>query len=339
MTANQLIQSIQQGQLAPVYYLHGAEDYFIDKIAQALMADGAVLHPHEVDFNREVFVGPETKASQVINACRSFPVMAQRRLVVIKEAHRMPKPEMEKVGAYLQQPVPSTVLVLLFKDPRAALGKKVVAGLTQAGGIDFHAKRMYDRDVVQWVDGFIRDSGFDAEPGIGNILVTNLGTNLGLIENELEKIFINLRIIKQTHLSKEFLFEMINIDKDFNVFELIGAISKRNAPRAHMIADRLTRNPKINPPTLMVSALYQFFHQVAMVHQLKFKDPNSIKNGMKVNYYQAQDYLAGAKTYPKAIVYRNIGFLEHADLQLKGQIQTSMEAPHIIKTLVWRIMN
>lgn len=333
----QIRQDIQQGKIAPVYYLHGEEGYFIDKILGMLDAPGVVLQPGEEAFNRAVLYGPEANASKVVNECRSFPVMANRRLVILKEAHRMAKPEVEKLATYVQQPVPSTVLVMAFKDRKVGLPKKAVEAMGKKG-VNFHAKKLYERDVQQWVDNLLQETGVEVDSGIAQILVANLGLNLNLIENELEKMLIYLKATQQAKLSKGFVYEMINVDKEFNVFELIGALSQKQTYRAHLIIDRLTQNTKINPPTVVVSNLFRFFHYVALVHRYKLRDPNSVKNQFGVNYYQAKDYVTAAGRYPLGQVYANLGYIAHADRQLKGLVPTHMDDRHVLKTLVWQVL-
>ena len=337
MSFGQIIKDIQQQQFKPLYYLHGEEGYFIDKIVKALEKPGVVLQAGEESFNKEVLFGPETNISKIVNACRSFPMMAKYRLVILKEAHRLNKADNEKLSTYLQQPVPSTIFVMVYKDKRAGLNKKGVEAVKKFG-LDFHAKKLYEKDVQQVVGGMLKDSGFQVDEGIAGILVANLGMNLNLIENELEKMFVLLKAQKQNKLTKAFVYEMINVDKEFNVFELINALSERKSYRAHMIIDRLTQNTKINPPTLIVSNLFRFFHHVALVHKYQFRDPNSIKNQLKVNYYQAIDYLNGSRHYNLRRTYRNLGFIEDVDRSLKGLNPTNMDHAHLLKTLVWRVL-
>ncbi|TAE51919.1 MAG: DNA polymerase III subunit delta [Bacteroidetes bacterium] len=334
----QIMQDIRKGKFAPVYYLFGEEGFFIDKIAEALEAEGAVLQAGEADFNRALMYGPDTTAARIVSECRSFPVMAARRLVIVKEAHRLPKGEAEKLAGYIKQPAGSTVLALLFKDRKAGL-PKAAADAADKIGVSFQSKKMYDSDVQKWADEYLRESGFEAEAGIGAALVSNLGPNLNLIENELEKIFINLRAEGKTKLALSFVYQMINVDKEFNVFELIHALSERQTARAHMITDRLTQNVKINPPVLILSGLFQFFHNVALVHRGQFKDPNSIKNALGVNYYQARDYAAAGQKYSPTQTFRNLTYIQEADLMLKGATPTLMDESHILKTLVWKMLN
>ncbi|MDX2246084.1 MAG: DNA polymerase III subunit delta [Bacteroidia bacterium] len=338
MSYHLLIQEIRQKKFAPVYYLHGEETYFIDKITEELDKDGVVLSSSETAFNREVMYGPETTASKVINACRSFPVMSTYRLVLLKEAHRMNKNELEKLKGYLAQPVPSSILVMAFKGPKTGLPAGVVKGLHKSTAI-YQAKKMYDQDVQQWASSHISESGFEYDPGIPGLLVTNLGTNLNLIENELEKMFIYLKATGQKKLTQQYVYEMINIDKEFNVFELTNALGKRDHYRSYLIIDRLTQNTRINPPVLTVNGLFRFFHQLALLKQFQLKDVNAVKNKLEVNYYAAKDYLEASKAYNLAQIYRNIGYVQDADLQLKGMIPSNMDESHVLKTLVWQILN
>lgn len=337
MSFHTILQAIQGGNIGPVYYLHGEEGFLIEKLVTALDQDGVVLTASEATFNRELFYGPDTNASQVVNACRSFPVMANRRLVLVKEAHRMASKELDKLTPYLKQPVPSTVLVLVFKDRRSGLPKAGAAAAAKTG-VDFHAKKLYDRDVQQWVDILIKERGYSTDPEVAGALVTNLGLNLNLIENELTKMFIYLQATQQTHLSKAFVYQMINIDKEFNAFELVNAMSLGQRHRCHLIVERLTQNAKLNPPTMVLNALFRFFHHVALVHRHQLRDPNSVKHKLGLNYFQAKDCISATKYYPLRKVYRNLGFIEAADLRLKGQTPSDMSDAHTLKTLVWQLL-
>ncbi len=336
MNFNQILEQIQSRKFVPVYYLHGPESYFIDKLTKAI--DKEVLNPTEATFNKSVFYGADTNANQIINSCRSFPVMASHRLTIVKEAQRLNKRDIEKLSKYVEQAVPSTVLVLAFKDRHAGLPKKGAVAAAKIG-VDFHAKKLYDRDVQLWVEQYLQESEFEVDRGVAAILVTNLGLNLPLIENELEKMFIFLRATKQQKLSKDFVYEMINVDKEFNVFELIHALSDKQVFRSQMIIDRLTQNSKINPAVLIISNLFRFYHNLALVHNLRLTDANAIRNQLKVNYFAAKDYVLAKRKYSLGVTYRNIRHIQQVDLKIKGMIPTQMNERHILKTLVFQLLS
>lgn len=335
MNFNQILKQIEAKKFVPVYYLHGEETYFIDKLTAAL--DENVLNPSEAAFNKSVFYGADTNANQILNACRSFPVMANHRLTIVKEAQRLGKPDIEKLSSYVQQAVPSTILVLAFKDRKIGLNRKGAAAAGKVG-VDYHAKKLYERDIQQWLEQYLEASEFEVERGIAPILIANLGLNIQLIENELEKMFIFLRATRQQKLKKEFVYEMINVDKEFNVFELIHALSEKQTFRAHMIIDRLTQNSKLNPGILIISNLFRFFHNLALVHNLRLTDVNAIKNQLKINYYAAKDYALAKQKYSLGATYRNIRHIQQVDLMLKGIVPTNMTERHILKTLIFQVL-
>jgi len=335
MQYKELRQQITEGKFAPVYYLHGEETYLIDKIVELLEAH--VLTESEAAFNKEAFYGAEATISKVLNACQSFPVMAQKRLVLLKEAHQVNKKEWERIRSYLEQPVPSTVLVMAFKGKNTGLPKAVVSNMAQQV-VNFFAKKLYERDVQQWIEESLREQQIKYDPGIPLVLTTNLGINLHLIENELNKMLIYLKATRQQGLSKDFVFEMINIDKEFNVFELINALSNKESYRVHLIMDRLTQNVKLNPPVLTIGNLFRFYHNLALVHTFNLRDPNSIKHQLNVNYFAAKDYAAARQHYPLQKVYRNIQHVHEADQSIKGLIPTQMDQRHVLKTLAWKLL-
>ncbi len=334
----EILKQIQQRKIAPVYYLHGEEGYFIDKIAEALLAEEVVLNSTEASFNRDVFYGPETTANQILNSARCFPVMAERRLVVLREAHRLNKKELDKLDKYFAQPVPSTVLVMLFKDPKVGFPKKVADQIGKVG-VDFLSPKLYEKDVQAWISHLIQDQGYTAPGELPAFLTDNLGTQLPFIENELEKIFITLKAAGKTAISMDLVYEFVQVDKEFNSFELVHAISLRDVFRAHLITDRLARNQKLNPAVLTVSSLFRFFHHVGLVHRFQLRDANAIKQQLGVNWFQAKDFAEAARRFPPHLVFRNLGYIQHADLQLKGIESTAMGESHILKTLVWQILN
>ena len=108
ITYEAVMRDLVAQNFAPVYLLMGDEPYFIDKISAYI--EEHALQPEEKDFNQVVAFGSDITAPQVVDLAREFPLMASRRVVIIKEAQGMKSGDgLEK---YLAAPVPSTVLVL-----------------------------------------------------------------------------------------------------------------------------------------------------------------------------------------------------------------------------------
>ena len=333
---NQIKSDISKNDIKPLYFLGGEESFFIDSLMKEL--DQHVLTPAEEAFNKTLLYGGEFQLAQLIQTCRSFPVMANRRLVLVKEAQKIPKADWAKLEAYWKNPVPSTVLALACKVKNLPVGKAAIKNIQQHG-VFFHAKKMYDRDVLAWLTDYLKETGLQFDTKVPGILVTNLGTNVPLIVNELNKILVYLKATKQDSIKEDFVYEMINVDKEFNVFELIGAISTRNKSKSHMIIDRLTQNTKLNPPILIISALYRFFYNVSLVWDYQLRDPNAVKNQLGVTYYAAKDYLMAKTKFPRPQVMKNLLHIKEADASIKGFHPSNMGDDHILKTLVFRLLD
>lgn len=329
-------KQISQGQFAPIYYLHGSETWFLDVLTKSI--ESHALQPAEEAFNKEVFFGADATANSILTACRSFPMMATRRLVLLKEAHRLSKGDWDKISAYFAQPVASTVFVVINKSDKGGANKKAQEAIKKAGGVIFQSKKLYERDVKAWIGSYLQEKGVQVEPQVPDILVTNLGTQVGHIANELDKMLIPMQAQGTQLLTQAAVFEAIDIDKEFNVFELIAALGMRQIGKCHMIAERLTQNEKTNPPVLIVGGLFRYFDQIAKVYASGLNDANAIKQNLGMNFFQARDALNGRRNYSLGAVYQNITYIQEADLQIKGQIASQMSNRHVLKTLVWKLL-
>ncbi|MEZ4686470.1 MAG: hypothetical protein R3B47_10510 [Bacteroidia bacterium] len=228
-------------------------------------------------------------------------------------------------------------MFVIHKSEKGGAGKKGIEALEKAGGVSFYSKKLYERDVKAWLGTWIQSKGIQADPQVADILVDNLGTSVGHIVNELDKMLIPLQAQGQSVLTREHVFEAIDIDREFNVFELISMLGARQVSRSHFIMDRLTQNAKTNPPVLIIGSLFRYFDQIAQVYASGLNDANTIKKNLRMNFFQARDALNGRRNFSLGQVYRNITFIQEADLQLKGQIRSDMDSAHILKTLVWKL--
>ena len=96
----------------PIYFLSGEEPYFIDLITKFI--NDNVLTDAEKSFNQTVLYGKETEIHTVINSAKRFPMMADRQVVIVKEAQELSR-TIDKLESYIENPQPTTVLVFAYK--------------------------------------------------------------------------------------------------------------------------------------------------------------------------------------------------------------------------------
>ena len=81
---------LKAGDYKPFYLLMGEEPYFIDLITDYIMEHA--LEPDERDFNQNVLYGIDTNCSQIVDMAKGYPMMAERQVLVVKEASKSPCP-------------------------------------------------------------------------------------------------------------------------------------------------------------------------------------------------------------------------------------------------------
>jgi DNA polymerase III subunit delta len=336
MDFENLKKDIETQKFAPIYYLGGNEPYYVDKLSKLL--EEKVLSPGEEAFNKSVMYGADTKSSRLLGELRSFPMMANRRLVILKEAQSLGKGEWDVLQTYLDNPVSSTVFVMTFKGKDLDARTKTYKSI-EKNGIVFKSKALYDNQVPAWVQDYCAKKGYQLAPEAQRILATYLGTNLSLIESELEKIFLYMAGDNNRRISSEIVFEMINVDKEFNVFELMNSLGARDHAKSHWIINHMMRNVKDNPPVLIVFQLFQFFSKLLRLHSRKLTKEQDIATELKIHPFIAKQYVEAVRSYSSRDLYRNLTFILEADLFLKGVQSTHMSDEHVMKTLIYKILN
>lgn len=329
----QLVTAIKKGDLKPIYFLMGEEAYYIDKISDFI--EDNVLDEAEKGFNQMVLYGRDVTIDDIVGNAKRYPMMAERQVVIVKEAQDLSR-TIEKLAKYAENPQPSTVLVLNYKykklDKRKALYKKI----TKTGGVVFESKKLYENQVPDWIRRVLKGQNYDISPKAAQMLVEFLGTDLGKVNNELNKLKIVLP--EGTQITPEHIEENIGISKDFNNFELRKAVGEKNVVKAHQIAKYFADNPKDNPIVVTVALLFNFFSQLLHLHGMSDKNPRSVASALKVNPYFVNEYLTAAKNYPMKKVSSVIGLLREFDVKSKGVGANAIPQGDLLKELLVRVL-
>src|SRR3954471_2493347 len=112
MSVEKIISEWKARAYKPIYWLEGDETYFIDKVVD--FAEHKILSESEAGFNLTVFYGRDADWTAVVNACRRYPMFAERQVVLLKEAQHMK--DIEKLESYIGNALVSTVLVVAYKE-------------------------------------------------------------------------------------------------------------------------------------------------------------------------------------------------------------------------------
>lgn len=332
----QIINDVKNGNFAPVYLLMGTEPYYPDLVCDEIMK--FALTDSERDFNQTVFYGLDTDAGTVASECRSYPMMAERRLVVVKEAQSMKT--LEDLAAYASDPMESTVLVILMHgasaDKRRALYKNV-----QKKGVVLVSDALRDYEMPRWITSFYKSRGLDIEPAAAALLAEYAGTDMSRIMLETEKMQKNLPE-GTVRVNAADIEKNVGISRQFSIFELTKALSYMKAEKALKIAAYIGNGPKFML-LLATAPLYTYFYRILKYEAALLKNPAMSKADraklLGVNPYFMEEYDVAARNYPIRRCMKVISLLEEYDFKGKGGGSGEASQGDLLMELVSKILS
>lgn len=332
----QIINDVKNGNFVPVYLLMGTEPYYPDLVCDEIIK--YALTDSERDFNQTVFYGLDTDAGAVASECRSYPMMAERRLVVLKEAQSMKT--LEDLATYASDPMESTVLVILMHgasaDKRRALYKNV-----QKKGVVLVSDALRDYEMPQWITSFYKSRGLDIEPAAAALLAEYAGTDMSRIMLETEKMQKNLPE-GTVRVNAADIEKNVGISRQFSIFELTRALSYMKAEKALKIAAYIGNGPKFML-LLATAPLYTHFYRILKYEAALLKNPAMSKSDraklLGVNPYFMEEYDVAARNYPIRRCMKVISLLEEYDFKGKGGGSGEASQGDLLMELVSKILN
>ena len=334
----EIVKDLQSGKYAPVYFLQGDEPFFIDNILSHIEKNA--LDETQKSFNQYVLYGKDVSFTDILNVARKYPMMGERQVVLIKEAQDIKDWKKEDAQtmlcAYLENPLPSTILVFGHKYKSLDKRTKVAKVLTK-NAVFLDSKKIYDDKVPGWVSSYAKASGANISDKAIMILTENIGNNLQRLANELDKLKLNVPDGQQ--IDDKAVEKYVGISKDYNAFELQKAISLRDEVKAVKIINYFAANPSSNPLILIIANLYAYFSKLLVLHHQNAYEKGAAARAIGVNPFFAGEYIMAAKNYPIHVVVRNIEMIHQADLQSKGIGYGPMKEGDILRELIFKLMH
>jgi DNA polymerase-3 subunit delta len=282
-----------------------------------------------------VLYGKEANVQEIIGHAKRYPMMAEKQVVVIKEAQDLSR-SIEQFIPYAENPQPSTALVLCYKYKKLDKRKKLYKVIQEGGGLVFESKKLYENQVSEWIRKILLGKGYRISHKAAILLVEFLGTDLSRIHNELEKL--QLVLAKNHEITPEDIEEHIGISKDYNNFELKKAIGERNAKKATRIINYFAQNPRDNPFVVTISLLSTFFSQLLQYHGLKDHSPKNVAGVLRINPYFVSEYQTAARNYPMKEASQIMSYLRELDMKGKGVGAQNMSQTELLKELLVKII-
>lgn len=338
LSYREVLSEIKKKKFAPVYILMGEEPYYIDLLADALIDN--VVDEDDRDFNCEIYYGSDTDISVVAGAAQQFPVMAERKLVMLKEAQSMvrAKSQLEKIAPYLENHNSSTVLVIIYKGENIPATSPLMKAAAKASDttIVFKSPKIRDYNLAGHLRDYCASKGLGIDDKAASILCEYIGSPLSKLFGEVDKL--KVAIGERSRITPQDIEDNIGISKDFNNFELIAAIADKNYPKAMMITRYFRKNPKQNPTVLSTALIFDFFAKLCMAHFSADKSDGALYTLLELKNSKALgDCRTGMARYNATQAVKAVHSIRDFDTKSKG-IGSLQNEYDLLDELIFNLM-
>lgn len=331
MSAEQIISDWRKKHFKPVYWLEGEEPYYIDKLTK--LAEETILPDDQVAFNLSVFYGKDSKVEEIINACRRYPMFHDLQVVIVKEAQQLK--DLDKLESYIYQPLASTVLIVAHKEKKVD-GRSKLAKILKGKAELISTKKLYDNELPEWASTMITAKGFSIQSKALHMLVGHIGNDLQRIENEIEKLSINLS--GRTQISEDDIEQYVGVSKEFNIFELQSALINRDLPSALNIINYFASNPKAAPIQLILPTFYSFFSKLYIAASSPTRDEYSLSALLGLKGFFVKQYIQALQRYSFSDIEKVLLLLSHYNLISIGIGRVNADDATLMKEMVTKII-
>ena len=335
VTYGKILGDLKKGQFAPVYVLHGEELFFIDQIVDYI-AENA-LQPAEKAFNQVVWYGKDVDGKMITDEARQYPMMSQRRVIIVKEAQSMSKDDLQSLEVYMSNPTESTILVIAHPHKKVDGRSKFLKEAARTGVV-FESKKLRENQMADWIQDQFNARKLGIDPAAIDALIELQGNELSRLKHAFDKLANTLQ--EGERVTTSLVLDTIGASREYNVFELQRALGQKDHFNAVRIVEFFCGNIKSHPPFMIIGVLYAFYNKLLIVKSLKSASPAQAAKalGYRSEYF-VKEYIAAAQHYSVAEISHVIKALRKYDMQLKGLEARGVSHEALLKQMTQEILN
>lgn len=335
-TFESIMHDLEQNKFATAYILMGEESYFIDRITDYIATN--VLSESERDFNLDIVYGIETTPNQVILMARGYPMMAEHRVVIVKEAQGLPN--LGNLKAYFEGKMPpSTILVICYKNGKIEGKKDFLKAAEINGAVIWESKKLNESRLFSFIQAYIKSKKATIDNKSTEMLADSIGSDLNRLLSEIDKL-LSVLPDDEKNITPELVEKHVGLSKDYNRYELRNAVINLDILKANQIVKYFDENPKTGSIYVMLPELYNFFSNLMVAHYAPKKNSQrDLAQFLELKYeWTARDYITGMKNFSALKTMQIIQKIHEMAAKSKG-FGSREEAGQLMKELMFFILH
>lgn len=337
-TYRDILMAIRAGKFAPVYLLMGDEPYYINLITESL--ENRVVEADDRDFNFSVYYGADANLAEVVACAQQYPMMAPRRLVILKEAQGMQnaKGALEALAPYVGRPTPTTVFVVVMKGDTLNATSALMKMAAKSGAVVFKSSQLRDYQLAAAIKDYCNGKKIGIDDKSTALLADHIGNPLSKLFGEIDKLIVAAGPYISKGITPQLIEQNIGISKDFNNFELVGALSIKDYVKALRIVEYFEKNQRNNPTVVTTGLLFNYFSKLVIATMLRDKSEASLMRSLEAKSpYALKDVKEGMRHYTARQAVAAIHHIREFDVKSKG-IGSMQNEYQLLRELVFKIV-
>jgi len=307
------LKTIRNGEAYPVYVILGEEEYLREQAVNILI--DRFVDKNTRDFNFNTLSGEDADDQFLYNLLTSFPMMSEKRTVLIKGANLLSANAKEAIKKYSKKLLLSTVLII--EAEKISLREKVFSELKN-NSFWFEFKRLYQNQLPSWIRRYTEKRNINITKDAIDTLIGLCDSSLRDISNEIEKIVLYMG--EKNNIDKNVVLEVTGSSKTHNIFELMNYIGSKNLPRAFEIIDKMLERGESPIGIIIMLSTHISRLLKTKEHVNKLSDAEISKN-LKINRFFVNQYIEQSKNYSESELEKCFDYLLKADFLMKRGVR------------------
>ncbi|RLC45788.1 MAG: DNA polymerase III subunit delta [Candidatus Cloacimonadota bacterium] len=325
-----LLQQLHKNKLYPVYFFTEEEAFLKDKAIELLY--NKLISKGASTFDYNLIYGEETDAKTILETIQTPPIIAKKRLVIVKHFDKMNISYREQILAYTEHPIDFVVLVLETDKVNTNTGYYRKLAQKCATFYFYHPYNI--QNAVDFINTEAKKNNKQISRDTIMLLVNNIGLNYLELNNEFQKLLI---YVKDRNIIKlEDVEHCIGVLKENNIFELQNSIGKRNLHNSFIILENMLENGASG--VYLITMLLRFFKELWLIKILR---ENHITEQEiwtthlpHVFYFYRKERIQLARNFTIKEIAQIFALLLNTDIEIKS---TSTSERILMEMLIYKI--